>query len=271
MLIDSHCHLDAAEFDLDRDAVAQAAKQAGVGLIVIPAVSRENFQQVIELSNQFTHCKFALGIHPMCVDSAQPSDLSLLKQLISTQLALPDHQLVAVGEIGLDFFVTTDNRETQEYFFSEQLKIANEFNLPVILHVRKAVDDILKHLRRHKVRGGIAHAFNGSAQQAQTFIDLGFKLGFGGAMTYSRALHLRDLAKNLPLESLVLETDAPDIPPEWVGNINRNAPAELAKIAQVLADLRGLEIAQIIEITGKNVLQVLPKIADLCTPLKVLH
>ena len=271
MLIDSHCHLDAAEFDLDRDAVAQAAKQAGVGLIVIPAVSRENFQQVIELSSQFTHCKFALGIHPMYVDSAQPSDLTLLKQLISTQLALPDHQLVAVGEIGLDFFVTTDNRETQEYFFSEQLKIANEFNLPVILHVRKAVGDILKHLRRHKVCGGIAHAFNGSAQQAQAFIDLGFKLGFGGAMTYSRALHLRDLAKNLPLESLVLETDAPDIPPEWVGNKNRNAPAELAKIAQVLADLRGLEIAQIIETTGKNVLQVLPKIADLCTPLKVLH
>ena len=271
MLIDSHCHIDAAEFDGDRDAALQAAKQAGVDFIVIPAVSRQNFQQVIALSHQYPYCKSALGIHPMYVDGAQPSDLALLKQLIAEQIALASPQLVAVGEIGLDFFVTTDNRETQEYFFSEQLKIAKEFDLPVILHVRKAVDDILKHLRRHKVCGGIAHAFNGSAQQANALIDLGFKLGFGGAMTYSRALHLRDLAKYLPLTSIVLETDAPDIAPEWVGNKNRNAPIELIKIAQVLADLRGIEITQIIEITGKNVLQVLPKITDLCTPLKVLH
>ncbi|MBC7755340.1 MAG: TatD family hydrolase [Bdellovibrio sp.] len=271
MLIDSHCHIDAPEFDLDRDVVLQAAKQAGVDFIVIPAVSRQNFQQVIELSHQYQYCKCALGIHPMTVDSAQPSDLVLLKQLIAAQLALSNPQLVGVGEIGLDFFVTTDNRETQEYFFSEQLKIAKEFNLPVILHVRKAVDDILKHLRRCKVTGGIAHAFNGSTQQAHALIDLGFKLGFGGAMTYSRALHLRNLAKNLPLDSIVLETDSPDIAPEWVGNKNRNSPIELVKIAQVLADLRGLEIAQIIETTGKNVCQVLPKISDLCTPLKVLH
>ena len=269
MLIDSHCHLDAAEFDADRDAVALAAKQAGVGLIVIPAVHRENFQQVIDLANKHAHCRFALGIHPMYVDNAHPSDLTLLKSLIEQHIA--SNKLVAIGEIGLDFFVTKDNRETQEYFFSEQLKIAQTFDLPVVLHVRKAVDDVLKHLRRHKVRGGIAHAFNGSAQQAKAFIDLGFKLGFGGAMTYSRALHLRDLAKNLPLECVVLETDSPDIPPEWLGTKARNSPNELLKIAQVLADLRGLEIAQIIEITGKNVVQVLPKIADLCTPLKVLH
>ncbi len=269
MLIDSHCHLDAAEFDADRDAVVQAAKQVGVGMIVIPAISRDNFQQVIDLSSQYTHCGFALGIHPMYVDNAHPSDLVMLRQLITEHIA--SNKLVAIGEIGLDFFVTQQNRETQEYFFSEQLKIAQVFDLPVILHVRKAVDDVLKHLRRHKVRGGIAHAFNGSAQQAKVFIDLGFKLGFGGAMTYSRALHLRDLAKNLPLECMVLETDSPDIPPEWLGTKSRNSPNELLKIAQVLADLRGIELAQIVEITGKNVMQVLPKIVDLCTPLKVLH
>jgi TatD DNase family protein len=269
MLIDSHCHLDAAEFDADRDAVAQAAKQAGVSMIVIPAVERDNFQQVIDLANKHSHCCFGLGIHPMYVDGAQPSDLALLKSLIEQHIA--SNKLVAVGEIGLDFFVTTDNRETQEYFFGEQLKIAQAYDLPVILHVRKAVDDVLKHLRRHKVRGGIAHAFNGSAQQAQAFIDLGFKLGFGGAMTYTRALRIRELAKNLPLESIVLETDAPDIPPEWVGSKGRNAPAELVKIAQVLADLRGLKVTQIIEKTGENVYTVLPKIADLYTPLKVLH
>jgi TatD DNase family protein len=269
MLIDSHCHLDASEFDADRDTVVQAAKQAGVGIIVIPAVCRENFQQVIDLSAQYTHCKFALGIHPMYVDGAQPSDLTLLKGLIGQNIA--SNKLVAIGEIGLDFFVTQENRETQEYFFSEQLKIAQAFDLPVILHVRKAVDDVLKHLRRHKVRGGIAHAFNGSEQQAHALIDLGFKLGFGGAMTYTRALRIRELAKNLPLESIVLETDAPDIPPEWVGSKGRNAPAELIKIAQVLADFRGLKITQIIEKTGENIYTVLPKIADLYTPLKVPH
>ena len=269
MLIDSHCHLDAPEFDADRDDVAQAAKQAGVDMIVIPAVARENFQQVIDLSNQYTHCRFALGIHPMYVDNAHPSDLSLLRALVSQYIAT--NKLVAIGEIGLDFFVTQQNRETQEYFFSEQLKIAQAFDLPVVLHVRKAVDDVLKHLRIHKVRGGIAHAFNGSAQQAQAFIGLGFKLGFGGAMTYTRALKIRELAKTLPLESIVLETDAPDIPPEWVGTKGRNAPAELLKIAQVLADLRGVKVSQIIEKTGENVYTVLPKIAGLCTTLKVLH
>ncbi len=269
MLIDSHCHLDAPEFDSDRDAVAQAAKQAGVGAIVVPAVSRENFQQVIQLSARHPHCCYALGIHPMYVDGAQPSDLTQLKNLIQQHIA--SKQLVAVGEIGLDFFVTQENRETQEYFFSEQLKIAQAVGLPVILHVRKAVDDVLKHLRRHNVTGGIAHAFNGSAQQAEAFIELGFKLGFGGAMTYPRALRIRELAKKLPLESIVLETDAPDIPPEWVGSKGRNAPAELIKIAQVLADLRGLKMSQIIEKTGENIYMVLPKMADLYTPLKVLH
>ena len=271
MLIDTHCHLDAPEFNHDRESVAYNALNQGIKLMVMPAVARENFQHVIDLSAQYAHVVCALGIHPMYVDAAQPSDLTQLKTLITQQLAAPNNKLVAVGEIGLDFFVTQENRETQEYFFSEQLKIAQAFDLPVILHVRKAVDDVLKHLRRHPVTGGIAHAFNGSAQQAHALIDLGFKLGFGGAMTYTRALKIRELAKTLPLDSIVLETDSPDIPPEWVGTKGRNAPAELAKIAQVLADLRGIELAQIIEITGKNSIQVLPKIADLCTPLNVLH
>ena len=271
MLIDTHCHLDAAEFNADRDAVAANALKDGVGMIVIPAVARENFQQVIELSNQYAHCSMALGIHPMYVDGAQPSDLTLLKQLITAQLFAPNSKLVAVGEIGLDFFVTQQNRETQEYFFTEQLKIAAEFNLPVVLHVRRAIDDVLKYLRKYKVQGGIAHAFNGSAQQAEAFAKLGFKLGFGGAMTYSRALKIRELAKTLPLEYIVLETDAPDIAPEWIGTKGRNNPAQLVKIAQTLADLRSQELTQIIEVTGKNAVQILPKLADLYTPLEALH
>ncbi len=270
MLIDTHCHLDAAEFDADRDEVANQARQAGVGIIVMPSVEPNNFQHVIDISAQHPHCCYALGLHPMYVDVASPSDIKRLHALIKQQLSA-ENKLVAVGEIGLDFFVTQQNRETQEYFFSEQLKIAGEFNLPVILHVRRAVDEILKYLRRHSVSGGIAHAFNGSRQQAEAFIQLGFKLGFGGAMTYPRALKIRELAKSLPLEAIVLETDAPDIPPEWIGNKARNSPVELVKIAQTLADLRGIEVAQIIEITSKNAIQILPKLTDLCTPLQVLH
>lgn len=271
MLIDTHCHLDAAEFNADRNAVALDAQRAGVGKIVMPAVARENFQTVIDLAHQYSHCFMALGIHPMYVDKAHPSDLTLLKQLVAEQLAHKNPKIVAIGEIGLDFFVTQQNRETQEYFFIEQLKIAQTFELPVVLHVRRAIDDVLKQLRKHKVVGGIAHAFNGSAQQAEKLIELGFKLGFGGTLTYTRALKIRELAKNLPLEAIVLETDAPDIAPEWIGTKGRNSPTELVKIAQVFADLRGIDVSQIIEITGKNSEEILPKLASLCTPLNVLH
>ena len=271
MLIDTHCHLDAAEFDADRGAEANLAAQVGVRMIVVPSVTTENFQDVMQLSAHHPHVCYALGLHPMYVDNAHPSDLVLLKKIITEQLAIPNNKLVAVGEIGLDFFVTQQNRETQEYFFTEQLKIAKEFNLPVILHVRRAVDDVLKYLRKYKMTGGIAHAFNGSLQQAHALIDLGFKLGFGGAMTYPRALKIRELAQNLPIESIVLETDAPDIPPEWLGTKGRNSPKELFKIAQNLADLRRMSVSQIIEITGKNSVDILPKLASLCTPLEVLH
>ena len=274
MLIDTHCHLDAAEFNADREEVAAQAKNAGVQMMVIPAVEVANFQHVMALSAQHPHCCYALGMHPMYVQNAGPSHIKQLFDLVEQTLR-GDNKLVAIGEIGLDFFVSqrneTESREIQEYFFAEQLKIAKHFDLPVILHVRRALDEVLKHLRQAKVRGGIAHAFNGSPQQAQEFIKLGFKLGFGGAMTYSRALKIRELAKILPLEAIVLETDAPDIPPEWLGTKGRNQPQELAKIAQVLAELRGISMSQIIEITGKNSMEILPNLAALCTPLEVLH
>ena len=271
MLIDTHCHLDGSEFNLDRVNVIANAINQGVVKMIVPAVARENFAKVIDLSQQHAQIYIALGIHPMYVDKAHPSDLVLLKQLISEQLNDPNSKLVAIGEIGLDFFVTKENRETQEYFLSEQLKIAQEFNLPVILHVRRAVDDVLKHLRRQLVIGGIAHAFNGSLQQAQAFIQLNFKLGFGGAMTYTRALKIRELAKVLPLESIVLETDSPDIAPEWIGTKARNEPAQLLKIAQTLADIKALKLAQIIEVTSKNASLILPNLGNLCTPVNVLH
>jgi TatD DNase family protein len=163
---------------------------------------------------------------------------------------------VAVGEIGLDLHVTGLDPARQEFFFGEQLKLAHEFDLPVILHVRRAVDQILKHLRRQRVRGGIAHAFNGSQQQADEFIRLGFRLGFGGAMTFSGSTRIRQLAATLPAESIVLETDAPDIPPAWLGR-GRNSPAELPRIAAVLAELRKISPDDLAALTTANARSVL--------------
>jgi len=270
MLIDTHCHLDAPEFNADRDAEVQASVAQGISAIVVPAVCANNFQTVSALSEQYPQCWYALGWHPMYIDAAKPSDMHALRQLIAQKISMPN-KLVAVGEIGLDFFVTKQNVETQSYFFTEQLKIASDFDLPVILHVRRAIDDVLKHLRRYPVRGGIAHAFNGSLQQAEIFVDMGFKLGFGGAMTYTRALKIRALAQVVGLEAIVLETDAPDIPPEWLGTQGRNSPKELLKIAEILAQLRGVHVTQIIENTSKNSVNIFPKLAHLYTPLEVIH
>lgn len=249
--IDTHCHLDAAEFGDTQDALVKEALSAGVGTIVIPSVARANFSIVNTLCERHPACVPAFGIHPMFVDQAQPHDLVVLREY------LQQYHPVAVGEIGLDFFVKNFDQGKQEFYFSEQLKLAREFNLPVLLHIRKAQDTILKHLRRTPVRGGIAHAFNGSPQQAAEFIKLGFKLGFGGAMTYPRATRIRELAATLSLESIVLETDAPDIPPEFLARGEPNRPAYLPRIAETLASLRNLSMEEIARITSLNAHAVL--------------
>lgn len=250
MLIDTHCHLDDVSFDADRAAIVAEAMRLGVSKIIVPAIAKSNFDKVIALGRQFAICEYALGIHPMYVSQSDLTDLTSLKQYLS------QHQPIAIGEIGLDYFVTKDNIALQQYFLIEQLKLASEFNLPVILHVRNAIDDVLKYLRQYPVKGGIAHAFNGSLQQAQQFIQLGFKLGFGGVMTYHKALKIRALAKKLPIDSIVLETDAPDMPPEWLGRKGRNAPTELPKIAAVLSQIRGCDEAQIMPKIKQNVQDV---------------
>ena len=250
MLIDTHCHLDAAEFNADRGAVLQRARANGVGCIVVPAIGRINFDAVSALCRNNADCRAAYGIHPMYVDGANPDDLDLLRE----RLLYGD--AVAVGEIGLDRFVAPRDDAKQEFYFAEQLKIARDANLPVLMHVRRAVDQVLKHLRQIEVPGGIAHAFNGSRQQAETFIKLGFKLGFGGPMTWQRATRIRELAATLPLEAIVLETDAPDIPPQWIGK-GRNESAELVGIARELAALRGIAVDAVIDATGRNAAAVL--------------
>jgi TatD DNase family protein len=251
---DSHCHLDAAEFGDTQADIVRDALAAGVNRIVVPSVARSNFDTVRKLCEQYTNCSPAYGIHPMYTDDAAPGDLDVLRDF------LKQHQAVAIGEIGLDFFIPHYNQVRQEHFFAGQLKLARDFDLPVLLHIRRAQDTILKHLRQIRVRGGIAHAFNGSRQQADEFIKLGFKLGFGGAMTYSRATRLRELAATLPPDSIVLETDAPDIPPDFLERGLPNEPKYLPRIAATLAELRALPLEDIARITSENVLSVLPKL-----------
>jgi TatD DNase family protein len=265
MLIDSHCHLDALEFNQDQDVIVKLAVDHGVEKIIVPAVNRKSFDDVINLRKKFPNCFYALGFHPMYIHDMKDDDLDTLQTYLKT------YEPVAVGEIGLDFFVTKDNKSIQEEIFVAQLKLANMFDLPVIMHVRQAIDDVLKNLRRYPVKGGIAHAFNGSLQQAHAFIDLGFKLGFGGAMTYARATHIQALAKSLPIESIVLETDAPDIPPSWLGHEGLNTPKELHQIATFFAELRGMNLTSVIEISHQNTVDALPKIVQLCTSSKKLH
>lgn len=264
MWIDTHCHLDAGEFAGEEGEVAARAGQAQVNWVVIPAVARVNFDRVAQLARENPNCVYALGIHPIFVPKAKDEDLRHLRETVAA--AMDDERFVGIGEIGLDFFVPQlkegQLREKQEYFYSEQLKIARDFGLPVLLHVRRSVDIILKYLRRIDVPGGFAHAFNGSFQQANELIRLGFRLGFGGAMTFTRALQIRRLAAQLPLDSIVLETDAPDISPVWI-HPGRNSPEELPRIAEILAELRGVGTEEVARITSANALAALPRLASL--------
>lgn len=267
--IDTHCHLDAPEYGGDRAAVRGRAAAAGVVHCVLPAVDVKNFETVRDLAHRHGD-SYALGIHPLATPQADPADLDLLDRTLAAHL--DDPRLVAVGEIGLDYFVPGLDPERQELFYREQLSLAQRHGLPVVLHVRRSADRLLKYLRTMPVCG-IAHAFNGSLQQAEAFVALGFKLGFGGAVTFEPALQLRRLAAELPLDAIVLETDSPDIPPQWLYRTaqqradgaaqGRNEPGELPRIAQVVADLRGIGVDELSAATTRNAVAALPKLAGL--------
>jgi len=271
MWTDTHCHLDAAEFDADREAVVARALAAGVSQIVIPAVEPANFDTVRELAAAHGF-SYALGIHPLYVMRAPADALAQLGKAL--QAHRDDPRLVAVGEIGLDFFVPGLDAATQQRLYVEQLKLAQRAGLPVLLHVRKSADQLLAGLRRVGFsQGGIVHAFNGSEQQAQAFIALGFRLGFGGTLTFDRSLQIRRIAAAVPESALVLETDAPDIPPQWLYKTaeqraaapgqGRNESAELPRIAESLAALRGWTPAETAAITTANARAALPRLVAL--------
>ncbi|WP_250525999.1 TatD family hydrolase [Caballeronia sp. GAWG2-1] len=258
MWIDTHCHLDASEFDADRAAVADAALGAGVSRIVIPGVDRGNFDTVRDLAHGIAGGAYALGIHPLFTPGAREDDLRVMREKI--EASLDDPLFVGIGEIGLDYFVPTLDDARQQFFYNEQLKLAREFDLAVICHVRKSQDKVLKGLRVHAIRCGIAHAFNGSFQQAEAFIAQGMHLGFGGNLTFERARQIRRLASDLPLEAIVLETDSPDIAPSWRYK-GRNSPDQVPGIAKVLAELRGIDENALAIGTTANAHRALPRLA----------
>lgn len=258
MLIDTHCHLDAPEFAVDQGAVIERARAAQVQLMVLPAVHRAHFEGVRSLSAREPGLCYALGIHPMCVDTSRDEDLVALRKIVAA--SLDDPRFVAVGEIGLDHFVPGLDRERQVRFLLAQLRIAREFDLPVLLHVRRAQDLVLKHVRQAGIHKGIAHAFNGSQQQAEAYVTQGLCLGFGGAMTWPRALQIRRLAAGLCDEAFVLETDAPDIAPVWKAG-ERNEPCDLPRIAASLAELRQQTLEAVIRQSAANAKRVLPRLA----------
>lgn len=264
MWIDTHCHLDAREYGGASLDVARQAQEQGVSMIVIPAIDRHNLDIVAGLGAQAPNACYGLGIHPICVPKSTDDDLAALRARVEASMA--DPRFVAIGEIGLDFFIPElaepAMREKQVHFLREQLRIARDFNLPVLTHVRKSQDQVLKHVRQITPNGGIAHAFNGSFQQAQAYIDAGFKLGFGGNLTFTRALQIRRLAAQLPLTSIVVETDAPDIAPSWV-HPGVNTPAEVANIGAALAQLRGDSAPCVAEATTRNALDVMPRLRAL--------
>ena len=270
MWIDTHCHLDAPEFEPDRPAVVARARQAGVEMLVLPAVRVADFERVRVLAHAHGMA-YALGIHPLCTPGVGEADLDALARALDAHL--DDPRLVAVGEIGLDHAVSEPGHRLQREVYVAQLRLARQRGLPVLLHVRRSADALLQGLRQCPVAGGIVHAFNGSEPQAMDFIRRGFRLGFGGAMTHERALRIRRLATELPEESLVLETDAPDIPPQWLYRTaaqredgrghGRNEPAQLPRIAETLAALRGWTLDRTAAVTGAQARAALPRLEAL--------
>ncbi len=273
MWIDTHCHLDAAEFAGRAQPLRAQAAQLGVAHCIYPAVEVANFAAVRGLAHALGD-SYALGIHPMYTPQAADEDLDQLDHALTQALREGDTRLVAVGEIGLDYFIPAlcqaPLRDKQMRFYRAQLKLSRKHGLPVILHVRKSADQLLHGLNDIAVAGGIAHAFNGSDQQAQRMIERGFALGFGGAVTYERATQLRHLCTRVPASAIVLETDAPDMPPHWLYTTAAqratgeaqgiNSSAELPRIAQVIAELRGVPLAELAATTTANAQRVLPRL-----------
>lgn len=246
ILIDSHCHFDFEQFDPDRTDTLNRCLQRGVTKIIVPGVTANTWDRLLHICQQSDHLFPALGLHPMFMPQHHAHDTTLLSDY------LEQHQVVAIGEIGLDFYLTGHDKASQLALFEQQLAIAAEHGLPILLHVRKAHDQIIILLKKHRIKGGIVHAFNGSQQQAQQYNQLGFLLGVGGTISYDKATRLRQLFSVLPLSWLALETDAPDMPLQGQKS-TRNSPEYIPNILAALTTLRPESVDVIAHTTTTNV------------------
>ena len=249
LLIDTHCHLDAASFDADRDAVMRRARDVGVTRQVIPAINRQTWDPVRFLCEEYEGLYPAYGFHPMYLDDQRHEDMDALRTYVET------HQTYAIGECGLDFYVDGLDADEQKWFFEQQLRIARDFELPVIVHARRAVDQVLSALRRFTPLTGVVHSFPGSYDQASRLHDLGFKISLGGPITYERANKLRGLIRKIGLDWLMLESDAPDQPDSQIRG-QRNEPARVRRICEEVALLRDEDEAHIARVTTDNAIKL---------------
>ncbi|WED21217.1 TatD family hydrolase [Vibrio sp. JC009] len=233
-LFDTHCHLDREEFKQDLPQIIAEAKSAGVSHMLVPGCSMENWERVEEIASLDKNIYFALGLHPYFTDTHKPAHIHLLKQRLDGR----SDKCVAIGECGLDFYHSRNDEALQKQLLTEQILLAKQFNLPLILHCRKAHQDLISILKRHQpLPGGVIHGFTGSEQQAMDFINLGFYIGVGGTITYERAAKTRRTISALPLSSLVLETDSPDMPLFGYQGMN-NQPKRTAEVLKSLILLR---------------------------------
>lgn len=249
-IIDTHCHLDFDEFAPDRDEVLTRARSKGICEFVIPAVKKSTWDSLIVMCAQSKDMHYALGLHPVFVADHDLKHVDDLRNYVS------QHQPVAIGEIGLDFHDKSLQVDKQMELFELQLQLACDVRLPVILHARKAHEDVLGCLKKFPVVGGIVHAFNGSLQQAERYQECNFKFGFGGMLTYERSSKLRKLASELPIDSIVLETDSPDMAVEQHQG-ERNSPEYLSYCLQALATVKEMPIEEIANQTTQNAREVL--------------
>lgn len=244
-LVDTHCHLDVIDFDVDRSDVLKRCRHGGINKIIVPAIQSESWSNLFNLCNTEVGLYPAFGLHPVFLNQHHLEDINKLDALLERV------RPIAVGEIGLDFYVRELDQKQQIDLFEAQLLIAKKHELPVILHVRKAHDQVLQLLKKIKVKGGFCHAFNGSMQQAEKYIELGFKLGFGGTLTYENSTKIHQLAKSLPLESIVLETDAPDMVVESHRG-ERNSPEYIVDVLSALATIKDESVEYIAKQTTQN-------------------
>jgi TatD DNase family protein len=249
-IVDTHCHIDLPAFDIDRADVLRRCQQSGISRIVVPGVMAKTWGRLRQICSTSPALYPSFGLHPYYLGEHVSADVDDLAQQID------QHHPIAVGEIGLDFFVEGLDHQRQQSLFDAQLAVAASASLPVLLHVRKSHDAVLASLRKSRVKGGICHAFNGSLQQANRYIELGFKLGFGGMLTYERSHKLQRLARELPVEAIVLETDAPDMTVASHQG-QRNSPEYLLECLQALADARDEDINILAEQTTANAEEIL--------------